>query len=75
MADDAVSKLLEADIPDPTDFAQDEPGLRQLDEALRCTMCRELFEAPVTLNCPHGHCFCSLVRRGPRIYAPAETAC
>jgi E3 ubiquitin-protein ligase RAD18 len=62
MTEDAAAKYLEADIPDPTDFTQDELGLRELDEALRCTMCRELFEAPVTVNCPQGHCFCSLVR-------------
>ncbi|KIP02641.1 hypothetical protein PHLGIDRAFT_285698 [Phlebiopsis gigantea 11061_1 CR5-6] len=62
MSDD-VAKFLDADIPDPTDFPADAPGLRQLDEALRCTMCRELFEAPVTVNCPHGHCFCSMCIR------------
>ncbi|EKM55961.1 uncharacterized protein PHACADRAFT_209467 [Phanerochaete carnosa HHB-10118-sp] len=58
MTNDA-EKYLDADIPDPTDFKTDAPGLRQLDQALRCTMCRELFQAPVTVNCPHGHCFCS----------------
>ena len=63
---DAASKFLDADVPDPTDFASEAsgtaPGLRALDEALRCTMCRELFTAPVTVNCPQGHCFCSMVR-------------
>ena len=71
MSDD-VTKFLEADIPDPTDFAADAPGLRQLDEALRCTMCRELFEAPVTVNCPHGHCFCSMVRPSSRGRCPTD---
>ncbi len=58
-----MNAFLEENVPDPTDFPPDAdaPGLRSLDEALRCTMCRELFEAPVTVNCSHGHCFCSLV--------------
>ncbi|KIM87497.1 hypothetical protein PILCRDRAFT_815020 [Piloderma croceum F 1598] len=50
---------LDTDIPDPTDFHS--PSLRQLDSALRCTICSEWFDAPVTLAC--GHCFCSLCAR------------
>ncbi|KAH9842555.1 uncharacterized protein C8Q71DRAFT_733395 [Rhodofomes roseus] len=55
--------LLAADVPDPTDFPPSDiaPGLRLLDEALRCSVCHELYDAPVTLNC--GHCFCSLCVR------------
>ncbi|KAI0094075.1 hypothetical protein BDY19DRAFT_920684 [Irpex rosettiformis] len=60
-----MNLFLEEDVPDPTDFPPDTnaPGLRSLDEVLRCTICRELFEAPVTVNCSHGHCFCSLCIR------------
>lgn len=35
--------------------------LRQLDASLRCTICGELYDAPITLAC--GHCFCSLCIR------------
>ncbi len=54
--------LLSTDIQDPTDFPSSSttPGLRALDNALRCKICQELYEAPVLLTC--GHCFCSLVR-------------
>ncbi|KAF5373090.1 hypothetical protein D9758_001564 [Tetrapyrgos nigripes] len=51
------------DVPDPSDFPENPqaPGLRDLDSSLRCPICAELFEAPVTLSC--GHCFCSLCIR------------
>src|ERR1700710_1592114 len=52
-----VQALLSTDIPDPSDFPR--PDLRQLDASLRCTICGELYDAPITLAC--GHCFCSLV--------------
>ena len=54
--------LYDMDIQDPTDFppSSTAPGLRALDNALRCKICQELYEAPVVLTC--GHCFCSLVR-------------
>ncbi|CCM05056.1 uncharacterized protein FIBRA_07259 [Fibroporia radiculosa] len=59
----AQSFLDAADVPDPSDFPPSDsaPGLRQLDEALRCSICRELYAAPMTLNC--GHCYCSLCIR------------
>jgi E3 ubiquitin-protein ligase RAD18 len=57
MQPNTLAALLNTDIPDPTDFHS--PFLRQLDSALRCSICSECFDAPVTLNC--GHCFCSLV--------------
>ncbi|KAI6042992.1 hypothetical protein EDC04DRAFT_2563141 [Pisolithus marmoratus] len=54
-----LQALLSADISDPTDFRTNE--LRQLDASLRCTICGEFYDAPVTLGC--GHCFCSLCIR------------
>ena len=51
--------FLSSDVPDPTDFSTSAPGLRSLDASLRCTICGDLFDAPVTLPC--GHCFCSAV--------------
>ncbi|KAG1736814.1 hypothetical protein EDB19DRAFT_1720511 [Suillus lakei] len=54
-----VQALLSANIPDPSDFHM--LDLRQLDASLRCTICGELYDAPVTLSC--GHCFCSLCIR------------
>jgi len=59
---DAKDLLDSTDVQDPTDFppASTSPGLRALDNALRCNICQELYEAPVVLTC--GHCFCSLVR-------------
>ncbi|RPD59166.1 hypothetical protein L226DRAFT_488681 [Lentinus tigrinus ALCF2SS1-7] len=54
-----LDRLLASDISDPTDFpdAATAPGLRAFDDAVRCTICREFYDAPVTLTC--GHCFCS----------------
>jgi E3 ubiquitin-protein ligase RAD18 len=62
MAPAALATLLAQDIPDPTDFPNngDAPGLRALDTSLRCAICTELFDGPVSLGC--GHSFCSLVR-------------
>ena len=56
-----LETLLSLDISDATDFpdAAAAPGLRQFDDALRCSICRDLYDAPVTLQC--GHCFCSAV--------------
>ncbi|KAK0458547.1 uncharacterized protein EV420DRAFT_364248 [Desarmillaria tabescens] len=55
---------LAATLSDFTDFPDvaTAPGLRTLDNALRCPICCELFSGPVTLRC--GHCFCSLCIRG-----------
>ncbi|KAG6874048.1 hypothetical protein C0995_006905 [Termitomyces sp. Mi166 len=52
------SQLL-VNVPDPTDFPPpaDAPGLRELDASLRCNICHELYDGPVSLNC--GHSFCS----------------
>ena len=57
-----LDKLLAADIPDPTDFPDNAaaPGLRPFDDAVRCNICRDFYDAPVTLSCGHG--FCSAVR-------------
>ncbi|KAG1835570.1 hypothetical protein EV424DRAFT_1562661 [Suillus variegatus] len=54
-----VQVLLSTNIPDPSDFPMTD--LRQLDASLRCTICGELYDAPITLAC--GHCFCSLCIR------------
>ncbi|KAH7889980.1 hypothetical protein F5I97DRAFT_1849069 [Phlebopus sp. FC_14] len=54
-----VQALLSTDIHDPTDFPVTD--LRQLDGSLRCTICSEFYDAPITLAC--GHCFCSLCIR------------
>ncbi|KAG1819685.1 uncharacterized protein BJ212DRAFT_1060396 [Suillus subaureus] len=54
-----VQALLSTNIPDPSDFPM--PDLRQLDASMRCTICGELYDAPITLAC--GHCFCSLCIR------------
>lgn len=62
VAGENMNELLSSNVPDPSDFppATISPGLRELDAALRCTICGEPFDAPVTLPC--GHCFCSFVR-------------
>ncbi|KAG2157630.1 uncharacterized protein EDB93DRAFT_803321 [Suillus bovinus] len=54
-----VQALLSTNVPDPSDFPMSD--LRQLDASLRCTICGELYDAPITLSC--GHCFCSLCIR------------
>ncbi|THV07989.1 hypothetical protein K435DRAFT_833278 [Dendrothele bispora CBS 962.96] len=61
-SDKRLDKLMN-DIQDPLDFPENTaaPGLRSLDTALRCPICSEFFEGPVTLIC--GHCFCSLCIR------------
>ncbi|KAJ7632106.1 hypothetical protein FB45DRAFT_911472 [Roridomyces roridus] len=38
-------------------LAQDADPLSALDNALRCQICKDFFDAPVTLAC--GHCWCS----------------
>ncbi|TDL13169.1 RING/U-box [Rickenella mellea] len=50
-------------VSDPSDFPDERaaPGLRSLDHALRCNICGEFFDGPVTLPCGHG--FCSLCIR------------
>lgn len=57
-----LKSLLNAAVQDPHDFPPPDvaPGLRQLDEALRCEICGDLYDAPMLLNC--GHSFCSVVR-------------
>ncbi|KAI9056907.1 hypothetical protein FKP32DRAFT_1585149 [Trametes sanguinea] len=52
-----------ADVTDSSDFPgdADAPGLRALDDALRCDICRDFYDAPVSLVC--GHTFCSVCIR------------
>ncbi|KAG6845719.1 hypothetical protein H0H87_004985 [Tephrocybe sp. NHM501043] len=54
-----MNPLLLTDVPDPTDFPPptSAPGLRELDTSLRCNICGEVYDAPVTITC--GHSFCS----------------
>ncbi|KAI1784142.1 hypothetical protein LXA43DRAFT_1043792 [Ganoderma leucocontextum] len=54
-----LDNLLAQGITDSTDFPDDAtiPGLRSFDDALRCGICRDFYDAPVSLTC--GHCFCS----------------
>ncbi|KAF9244235.1 hypothetical protein BU15DRAFT_42358 [Melanogaster broomeanus] len=66
-----VQALLSADIPDPTDFPTTD--LRQLDANLRCTICSELYDAPITIAC--GHCFCSLCIRAHITKEPECPSC
>ncbi|PPQ75450.1 hypothetical protein CVT24_013333 [Panaeolus cyanescens] len=56
---DIQNPFLSADVPDPTDFPHpsEAPGLRTLDTALRCPICGEVYDAPVSIAC--GHTFCS----------------
>ncbi|KAI0781354.1 hypothetical protein BD413DRAFT_462819 [Trametes elegans] len=59
-----LDRLLAApDITDSTDFPDTThaPGLRGLDDALRCNICRDFYDAPVSLSC--GHSFCSVCVR------------
>ncbi|KAF9821589.1 hypothetical protein IEO21_00435 [Rhodonia placenta] len=47
-----LKSLLNAAVQDPHDFPPPDvaPGLRQLDEALRCEICGDLYDAPMLLN-------------------------
>lgn len=67
--------LRDMDVQDPTDFppSSTAPGLRALDNALRCKICQELYEAPVVLTC--GHCFCSLCARNQLSEKPTCPTC
>ncbi|KAI9446761.1 hypothetical protein H4582DRAFT_1908164 [Lactarius indigo] len=72
---DPKELLYSMDIQDPTDFppSSTAPGLRALDNALRCKICQELYEAPVVLTC--GHCFCSLCARNQLSEKPTCPTC
>ncbi|KAJ7771607.1 hypothetical protein B0H16DRAFT_189580 [Mycena metata] len=56
-----LKTLLAQDISDPTDFPKEAPSLQTLDAAVRCGICANYFDGPVSLLC--GHCFCSLCIR------------
>ncbi|KAF7353675.1 Postreplication repair E3 ubiquitin-protein ligase rad18 [Mycena venus] len=57
-----LSTLLALDLEDPTDFPKKASSLRDLDTAVRCPICSDYFNGPVSLLC--GHCFCSMCIRG-----------
>ncbi|PCH38443.1 hypothetical protein WOLCODRAFT_161580 [Wolfiporia cocos MD-104 SS10] len=63
VATDLQSLLDAPDAHDPTDFPPQDvaPGLRLLDDSLRCSVCRDFYDAPMSINC--GHSFCSLCIR------------
>jgi E3 ubiquitin-protein ligase RAD18 len=61
MNSNKLATLLALNMPDPTDFPGQPASLRDLDSAVRCTICANFFDAPVSLPC--GHSFCSMVRR------------
>ncbi|KAL7283043.1 hypothetical protein ACG7TL_002467 [Trametes sanguinea] len=63
-----------SDITDSSDFPgdADAPGLRALDDALRCDICRDFYDAPVSLSC--GHTFCSVVQSTLRRNVAVEAA-
>lgn len=50
---------MNSDIPDPSDWIDSKlSGLKDIDETLRCHICKEFFTAPMITGC--GHTFCSL---------------
>ncbi|EJF62641.1 hypothetical protein DICSQDRAFT_126359 [Dichomitus squalens LYAD-421 SS1] len=70
-----LDRLLAQDISDSTDFPDDTttPGLRAFDDALRCSICRDFYDAPVSLNC--GHTFCSACIRSALPEQPQCPTC
>ncbi|KAF4578471.1 E3 ubiquitin-protein ligase rad18 [Pleurotus pulmonarius] len=64
-----------AEITDPFDLPgpSERPGLRDMDTSMRCTICQEFYDAPVTLSC--GHCFCSLCIRNSLAEKPECPQC
>ncbi|KAG9225930.1 hypothetical protein CCMSSC00406_0006448 [Pleurotus cornucopiae] len=64
-----------AEITDPFDLPgpSERPGLRDMDASMRCTICQEFYDAPVTLSC--GHCFCSLCIRNSLAEKPECPQC
>lgn len=57
-----MDDYLGIELEDPSDWPAHFPELRQIDELLRCPICKEYFETSlVSSNC--GHTFCSLCLR------------
>lgn len=44
----------EGRMSDPFDWPADPHGLRCLDEAMRCRICGDFYQVPISLQC--GHC-------------------
>jgi E3 ubiquitin-protein ligase RAD18 len=62
------------DITDPSDFnISAVPRLRDVDSCLRCPICKNFFEAPMSTLC--GHTFCSLCLRNARDRNPKCPMC
>lgn len=54
-----ATHTMNSDIPDPSDWIDSKlSGLKDVDETLRCHICKEFFTAPMITGC--GHTFCSL---------------
>lgn len=44
---------MNTDVTFPEDWPEAPPELRRLDRALRCNICRDFLEGPVSLTCGH----------------------
>ncbi|KAJ7460965.1 hypothetical protein B0H11DRAFT_2057573 [Mycena galericulata] len=73
MNSNKLSVLLAQGIPDPTDFPKEASSLSHLDTAVRCQICSNFLDGPVTLSC--GHCFCSVCIRDVMASSTSKSLC
>ncbi|KAJ7273090.1 hypothetical protein C8J57DRAFT_265929 [Mycena rebaudengoi] len=73
MNSNKLATLLALNMPDPTDFPGQPASLRDLDSAVRCTICANFFDAPVSLSC--GHSFCSMCIRDVLSRTTSKSQC